>query len=270
MRECKGTLDFVFYCDEVVPGDPIVLDVTRKFWAFYASVTQFGNDLQREELWLPLAVLRTKISTRIHGGMSACFAELLKITFDGPVWLSRGLVVELPEPLLVCGRFGMFLADGDAERATWTCKGASGVRPCFLCQNVVKDRHAHGGGGLVDMGCPDARLFQMVTDDDIYNTVDILEEVKKHATQEDFEDVEKAMGMVLMPGSLLTRADLRHIVSPASTHRYDAMHCLLHNGVVGYEMARLLNEVMKLRPAFNYELIVSYIQSGWACPGMVA
>ena len=34
MRESKGTLDFVFYCDEVVPGDPIVLDVTRKFWAF--------------------------------------------------------------------------------------------------------------------------------------------------------------------------------------------------------------------------------------------
>ena len=143
---------------------------------FYASVTQFGNYMRREALWLPLAVLRTKISTKIHGGMSAWFAELWKITFDGPVLLSRGLAVELPEPLLVRGRFGMFLADGDAERATWTCKGASGVRPCFLCQNVVKERHAHAGG-LVDMGCPDARLFQMVTDDDVYNTVDILEEV---------------------------------------------------------------------------------------------
>ena len=31
MRESKSMLDVVFYCDEVVPGDPIVLDVTRQF-----------------------------------------------------------------------------------------------------------------------------------------------------------------------------------------------------------------------------------------------
>ena len=269
MRESKGMLDFAFYCDEVVPGDPIVLDVTRKFWAFYASVVQFGNDLQREELWLPLAVLRTKVSTKIHGGMSACFAELVKMTFEAPVWLSRGLVIDLPEPVLVRGRFGMFIADGDAERATWTCKGAAGVRPCFKCQNVVKERHARADG-LVDMGCPDTQLFQMLTDEDVYNTVDILQETQRHATQEDFEDIEKALGMVLVPGSLLTRADIRHIVAPASTHRYDAMHCLLHNGVVGYEMGRLLHEIVKLRPAFNYPLIVNYIRSGWACPGVIA
>ena len=27
---------------------------------------------------------------------------------------------------------------------------------------------------------------------------------------------------------------------------------------------------MKLRPAFNYPLIVNYIRSGWACPGVIA
>ena len=124
-----------------------------------------------------MAVLRTKISTKIHGGMSACFAELLKVTFEEPVSLSRGSVLDLPQPLLACGRFGMFLADGDAERATWTCKGASGVRPCFLCQNVVKERHACVDG-LVDMGCPHTQLFQMLTDDDVYNTLDILHEAK--------------------------------------------------------------------------------------------
>ena len=108
-----------------------------------------------------MAVLRTKISTNIHGGMSARFAELLKITFEGPVWLSRGLVVELPEPLLVCGRFGMFLADGDAERATWTCKGASGLRPCCLCQNCFSTRgephledHSDCGRMLFHRGLP--------------------------------------------------------------------------------------------------------------------
>ena len=34
----------------------------------------------------------------------------------------------------------------------------------------------------------------MLTDDDVYNTLDILGEAKKQATQEGFEDMDKSLG----------------------------------------------------------------------------
>ena len=136
---------------------------------------------------MPMAVLRTRKANCVRGGMSAAFAELLKITFEAPVCITRGIVLHLPSPQLLLGRFGVFLADGDAERVTWTCKGASGLRPCFKCANVAKSSHALGEG-LVDIGRSDVGRFQQLTDQDVYDSVDTLKEAFEIASPDDFDE----------------------------------------------------------------------------------
>ena len=92
-------LKLAFYCDEVTPGDPLVLDVTRKFWTFYVSIFDFSlRRLCSESFWLPLAVIRTSVAKLVVGGVSGCMAEFLKSVFGEPGGFSRGFVVKLPAP----------------------------------------------------------------------------------------------------------------------------------------------------------------------------
>ena len=78
-------LKLAFYCDEVTPGDPLVLDVTRKFWTFYVSIFDFSlRRLCSEYFWLPLAVIRTSVAKLVVGGVSGCMAEFLKSVFGEP------------------------------------------------------------------------------------------------------------------------------------------------------------------------------------------
>lgn len=243
-----------------------MLDLSRKFWAFYISFLDFSpRRLSSEHFWLPLAIIRTSVAKLVVGGISGCVAEFLKSAFGEPGRLARGFTVHLPAPTLICGRFHMFLADGDAERACWSCKGASGVRPCFLCSNVVVDRHA-STDEVVSIACPDARRFSLVSDQDVFEAVDLLHATHGAMSNDDFKALETATGMTFMPGALLSRPDIRAMVSPASAHRYDSMHCLLVNGVLNHEVAIIFNLLKEHVANFSYEHIRSFVSTGWIGP----
>ena len=72
-------LTLVFTADEVTPGDPLRPENFRQFWAIYFSFKEFGIHLYKEEVWMPVAVLRTHVSKHVVGQISHAFKRLLHI-----------------------------------------------------------------------------------------------------------------------------------------------------------------------------------------------
>ena len=256
-------LDICLYTDEVSPGNTLALVTHRKFWSFYVSFLQFGERLCYETHWFEVAVLRTSVAKKVVGGISACTGALLKSFFAAPCDFSRGIALDLGGvPIIASARFSLFLADGDAERACWSCKGAAGVRPCFLCKNIVVCRHQ--ADGLLSVGCSDYRLLDLCTDDQVYEAVDTL--AAAPVAGEPFKLLERALGFTYLPGSLLFDATIRGFLRPASAHRYDPMHTLVGNGVAHFELANFFCRCLAKIPQFSYALIREYLSADWGTP----
>ena len=240
-------LNLVLYADEVTPGDALALRHDRKFWIFFASFTEFGvAHLHREELWLPLGVLRTTVSDSVDGGVSCVVRLLLREVFFGrsrlassgaPVTLANGTSV------LARARVGKILADMDAHKGILCLRGANGWRPCLKCKNVImKSASVDGDGGyFVDICCHEFARFDAQSDDDVWKLWDDLAAAwatagsPGHISKGDFQKLDKASGFNYHPNGLLEDKELRAVVKP-SDMAYDSMHNLWSNGTVGWEV----------------------------------
>lgn len=167
------------YADEATPGDAFAPDNLRKSWCIYVSVMEFGAEvLCREEAWLPLAILRSSVVTKIDGGLPCVFRVLLRSWFCGePLRLSvEGIMLELEERTLVTFHETLWIKDLDGFRAGLGWRGSSSLRPCFKCRNCMKKGHpsCSGRSWQVDITCTDEDRFDLMTDDDLWEIVDLI------------------------------------------------------------------------------------------------
>ena len=54
-----ATWKLILYADGVVPGNPLAADNRRKSVVWYFSFLEFGWKLQYEDVWMPIALIRT-------------------------------------------------------------------------------------------------------------------------------------------------------------------------------------------------------------------
>jgi len=255
-------LDICVYTDEVTPGNPMALELTRKFWAFYVSFLQFADYLSCPECWFPIAILRTKQSKNACGGISGCFAELVRSFLAGACNMLEGVVLMLDRPTLVVAKLSIFLADGAAEQYVWSSKGASGIRPCMLCKNVVRSRYASEPGdpeNLISVACSDASKFEAMTDADIHESADLLARMHDILGKSAFEQFEKSVGFGYHPLSVLYAQDLRCSVAPITISRYDPMHCLVSAGIAQMELACFFKACKMKVDGFTYNTMRTFL-----------
>lgn len=191
-------LNSVWYLDEVVPGNLLRPDNKRKFWAIYMSFLEFGvGRLFKSEFWLPVAVLRTSISNSVLGGVSQCMKQLFRHTlFDPCRMVDVGCVVKVPEPKLVRMTVRYIIGDEAALKSVWSSKGASGIRPCLFCSNVVSKASglAAEQPTLVDTTCSTPDRFQMARDNDIWRAFDSLARDHGRLNRQEFAIAQRASG----------------------------------------------------------------------------
>ena len=142
-------LNIIVYSDEVVPGNVIKPDNRRKLVQWYVSFVEFRLHLRNERVWLPVAALRSSMIQDIAGGLSAASRALFHSIVHEEDSLLKGTAVEIPDPMLVTGRLSVFVGDESALKHVWAVMGASGIKTCFCCTNVVKK-----GNPLLSV-CPD-------------------------------------------------------------------------------------------------------------------
>ena len=88
----------ILYGDEITPGNQIKAGNLRKSWLIYFSSREFGAAfLAHEEVWFPLAVLRTNIVKDLRGQVSGAIRVLKRRMFLGPNSFNRGgIVIKTP------------------------------------------------------------------------------------------------------------------------------------------------------------------------------
>lgn len=203
MREAihsAGTepLRATIYFDEVTPGNLLRPDNARKVWSIYVSMQEFGRHrLAREEWWLPLGVLRSGLAAKAQGGVSGCIRQLLRSIILPPAALSTvGVTLLLPAPTLARVSVSTVLGDEAALKSLWSVKGASGVRFCMFCANIVSKASelAAREPRLIDASCSDPARFQRTTDQDIWQAFDRLSLEQGRMRKGEFEILERALG----------------------------------------------------------------------------
>ena len=212
-------LQLLFYHDEIVPGNVLHPDNTRRSVCFYISFLEWRSLLHSEFVWLPIALLRTQIIKGITGGLSHCLAKLFQSWTDNfhgrPVTLRDGTIRIFPVRLAGC------IMDESAMHAMWCCKGASGRRPCMKCKNCVAKLAGatlglDDGSYFRDICCPNITEFHRMTDEDVWQSMDHLEEQQRTISKKQFAELERNIGFTHSPDGLLAQHDLRNFVRPST------------------------------------------------------
>ena len=133
----EAPLNLLYYNDEVVCGNPLAHDTTRKLQLVYGSICEFGaHVLSKEESWFVMFCCRSSEVAKIQGGMSQVTACILKHVFHhGQCSLQHGgllLKDSAGTHQRIFIKLGFMIQDGLAQKSIWSLKGNAGTRYCLL------------------------------------------------------------------------------------------------------------------------------------------
>ena len=254
----------VVYGDEIVPGNVLRLDNRRKVFAVYAYIHEMGpRYAKHESLWLPLIAIRASALKEISTGIGTCFRAMFREWFIKDRIHEQGLLLDLDLPdtryANLYFKLGSMLADADAWRATWASKGSSGTVPCVLCRNVLKTRVS--SSYLVHLSCSDSSRFDFASNEDLWEKSDTLARTASEGTKKELEELQMLYGINYSPEGILADKELRPFVKPADTITYDAMHCLVSNGICQNETALLLAALKT--DGISWDMLRKFVAADW-------
>lgn len=230
-------LSLVLAWDEAVPGNILQPDLRRKCALTYASLAQMIPWL--EESWVTVAIARTTMLSDIYLGYPKSMTHLCQhimsevqdgftVDFDGtPVLLTIGTI--------------SIVADADGIRLLTGCKGASALKPCLRCTNVLMSERELPGHKNISSA--EVHAFQPQSQTGLQDIMNHLQGIHRKTAR---EEAEKLLGWHgdALAASVIMQPDLAHVISVSSI-RYDPMHCYLSNGLVNHEIALWFQEVSR-------------------------
>ena len=148
---------------------------SRNIECCYWSLLQLGCDvLSQEDAWFIICAVRTDLVEGLPGKMSNLARTLLKtllFTSTGHN-LASGIFISLwgdsgpPRPLFA--KLGVIIADEKALKELFAHKGASALKFCARCQNVVSHNMSGAATGVyIPFTDLDLTLDKAHTDDNI-------------------------------------------------------------------------------------------------------
>jgi hypothetical protein len=137
--------------------------------------------------------------------------------------------------------FWCFLADESAIKHIYNVKGASGIRPCMLCKNIVL-RPPPNHDWLRSVAAPPAQ-WDRHTDQSFFEQVDLVGVLHGQTGVGVFDRLEKATGINFDPDGILFCLEIRHVLRPATGTMFDHMHCLTSQGIASAELGLFVAEI---------------------------
>ena len=263
----------VFYADEARPGSKFKSDNKRVVQNIYFTVLNFGAAaLAKEDYWLVAGCVKSGLVRQLEGGMSQVMGALLALAFSasGVHLALAGLSVDLPggRSLRIYARVECLLGDESSLHQIWLCKGASGIKCCLECQNVVSPswiaKHAIEDNHIAQ---PWDRLLstsalRLHTIDSILAIVDSLAATQGALTKDEFEKRETRLGWTHSSHSILLHPASRPLVNPAAQNCFDWVHNILQ-GVFNITLWLCLKDVQASNVQFS--ALHDYMQH-WTWP----
>ena len=210
---------------------------------------------------------RTKWAKKVPAGWSALTKHLLQDMFLRDKIATEGFQLV---GQLVRVRFWALLADEEALQSIWYTTGASGLAPCgIMCSVTNKPVHTDVSRGIASLSdldpaipnisCGEESKCGLRTDKNVWGFCDALQ----LASSKDRAELERLSGIKYHPAALLYDKDLRPFVSPTKSTRFDPMHVLASNGLIGVEMMLCLTEMKTSVGSYFAEVRAFHSEEAW-------
>ena len=244
-------LNLLVYVDETTGGNPLNPVTGKKSWLIYVTVLEWNHFVKLEDFWLVASLIQHENVPKVPGGLSHIMKALLLHWHSGGILDPAGLSIDLNgQPTLVRFKVRGMVSDEAATKLVMQFKGASGLKPCGKCVNVISKFHSRmidlaSDDLFVDIAETDVSKFVRTSDANVQHIWQSLENVHYTASKEEAEKLEKLYGWNWCPEGVLAHALCRSIL-PASACHFDFLHVLFSNGIVSLEIALFWDQVSRL------------------------
>lgn len=137
---------------------------------------------------------------------------------------------------------GMLVADELALKDMVNMIGASGLKPCPQCENVVAKNHELHHPDLVCMTSLELHKMRPHTDESIMNIIHRLRDANGTMSAARYEDLEKTLGFRFnLNGLLMSESITPRVISWMTS---DWMHVYLVHGIFNVEFGQFLRRVV--------------------------
>lgn len=253
-----GRLTLVIFSDEAQTGNVLQARQSRKAnLAFFAFLEMPA--LHIDAMWLPLCAMLAKTVRDAQTTYAAVMRAVLEAT---RAEIDAGFPVPVNgQPTLLFVDSCVLLGDHEGLRSLSGCKGASGLKPCLRCCNVLAKGRALPPG-YVGLGSSDADAFRLQTDAGLAETLVYL---KGCRTKKALQESETLLGWNAgaLESSVLASPQLKGWVSLDSLY-FDQMHELWSNGVVCQELGLWYTSLVDA--GINITLLRRWVGIGWRAP----
>jgi hypothetical protein len=262
-------LQLIVYFDEITPGNVLAADHQRKSTLVYVAIKQFGCYLSLESSWLPIAVVRHHTMEAVAGGLNGFMAKMileLQKQFSRPFCIAgsaQAVMVQVDLNFL-------YLADEAALKGLLGAKGASGVKPCMKCKNVLYKAAAAQTHDdyFVLISEKNYRCFDVLSDSELDVLANSLMEAAASKPQKEFEELQKHLGYNWIPTGTLVNPVIRSTLQ-IQNFLYDSMHVYFSNGIFSAEM-NLLFRSLKTKTGLTCASFQSLLRADWIQTGSVS
>ena len=274
----------IAYSDEIVPGNQLSYDNTRKSQAVYYSFKEFGQALSDEEAWFTAVAVRSSVVVTLAGQMSTFFGGFLKLFFNprshNASVAGINLTLHGGGTVRLFINFRVKVRDESAIRQVWQCKGAGGIKLCLLCKNVVQSKDPKATSKrpqrpllefdrsslLVAHTESDCSKFDLHTKGSIMDVLQTLVRLKGSVPNDEFEAAETHHGWNDPTHSVLMDPDLGPMLDPSSQTCFDWAHCFCVHGIFNVVFGCMMTALRPLN--ITYATLHGYILL-WRWPSWV-
>ena len=226
-------LQVILYADETTAGNVVSPNPKLKCNMLYFSLDKLAS-WDRELIWWPLGLIQTCQVEEMQGDW--CDVWNLVLSTVQSMELQNGFLLPAPGggQFLVPCETGFFLGDFAVLANILGHNGAASLKPCPYCRNICK-RHCglpHFDATLIDITCSDASRFEPMSDEDLLQIRQMLQDAQG-SSQAAQDRLQKACGF--KPG--------QQSAFEMSKTLLDSMHILYHNGMLGWEVNRIVQHL---------------------------
>ena len=262
---CFHTLQL--YIDEVVPGNILMPNHSRKFSAVYWSFDAWDSVCFMEQAWLPLECVRSSIVKTRARKFSGFFSALLShLMFGVDGFAEGGLVVDWEgESRLLLANRVQLIADEAAQKTALDYFGASGLRCCVKCSNLVTC--SSGIAALQpffkDFTCTSLSDFVPNEAADLRRMHAELGAMQAHVSTTAFNEQEKARGIHYNALGVLANGRLQGVFDVVQDTLYDPLHVWMSSGLITSEMSSLFYWLRRNHCAVFADIREVFMASAW-------
>ena len=269
----------ILYCDGVTPGAVLAPELHRKSIIWYATLLEFGIRLSHQELWFCLASIEVAVAKQLP--IAALTRLLVRDMLCGERPLhTAGIILPVGKEgrhEIVRIHYHATLADEEALSAMLGIKGASGITPCAArCWCVDKEKLLDVQRGIlsltarseciVDITCSRKADILLKTDEDVWDDCDHL---VRNVGAPNFSEIETCVGINYHTDGLIFDREIRGPFKPSTSHRFDALHVLFSNGLLGAECMLFLKAAKQHCGKFFGDFRSYADRMAWRSPGTV-